>query len=390
MNLLLVSIDSLRLDAVSRTNSRINTPGFDRLTSDFHFSDRLFSVSSATRPVHTSLFSGLYPFEHGIMGQADSAVRSGVPDLFTSFAEAGYATSGLSEAASIFANLPFAPRIAEYAAGLDQARRIMSSPEPAFLFLHYWRTHTPYGAADGQALGETAELLRSGRLDLVRERYDRTVESLLEGSVAAVLSALDLRRWCVLIFGDHGESWTAEEPYHGITLRNSVLRVPFYIHIPGATTVPWSDSLVSIVDIFPFAASLCGLVDVDYRGYGRDFRAEGGDRRILAQIDLLPGRDDLTGTRDRHLVLEGDGTGPIWALLDNRHKFTHKAATGVSQLEVTLDESPLTLGDADAAGYLSAYEGMQKGSAYAHLPHARVDAGDDAVLQERLRALGYL
>ena len=390
MNLLLVSIDSLRLDAVSRTNARINTPGFDRLTSDFHFSDRLFSVSSATRPVHTSLFTGLYPFEHGITGQADSAVRSGVPDLFASFSEAGYATCGLSEAASIFANLPFAPRIAEYGAGFDQARRIMRSPEPAFLFLHYWRAHTPYGAADGQALGETAKLLRSGRLDLVRQRYDHAVESLLEGPVAGVLSALDLRRWCVLIFGDHGESWTAAEPYHGVTLRNSVLRVPFYIHIPGATTVPWSDSLVSIVDIFPFAASLCGLANVDYRGYGRDFRAEGGARQILAQIDPLPGRDDLTGTRDRHLALASEKPGPVWALLDKRRKFTHQAATGSSQLEATLDESPLLLGDADVAEYLSTYERMQKDSAYADLPHARVDASDDAVLQERLRALGYL
>ena len=48
---MLVSIDSLRLDWVARTNAAIATPRFDRASAGFRFSDRMFSVSSATRPV---------------------------------------------------------------------------------------------------------------------------------------------------------------------------------------------------------------------------------------------------------------------------------------------------------------------------------------------------
>jgi hypothetical protein len=42
-----------------------------------------------------------------------------------------------------------------------------------------------------------------------------------EEKLAPLLQRLDLRRWAVLILGDHGESWTPEEPYHGQALRKT-------------------------------------------------------------------------------------------------------------------------------------------------------------------------
>ena len=100
MNLLLLSIDSLRFDFVSRTNPQIRTPRFDALSRDFAFSPRCFSVSTATRPVHTTLFTGLYPFEHGITGQHLPAMRPGIPQLFDLFAARGYRVLALSEVRS--------------------------------------------------------------------------------------------------------------------------------------------------------------------------------------------------------------------------------------------------------------------------------------------------
>ena len=90
MNILLISIDSLRIDYVSRTNPQIHTPRFDARTRDFCFYNGLFSASTATRPVHTSLFTGLYPFEHGIMGQSSSAMHMDLPHLFDQLEQAGY------------------------------------------------------------------------------------------------------------------------------------------------------------------------------------------------------------------------------------------------------------------------------------------------------------
>ena len=392
MNLLLVSIDSLRLDSVSRTNPDINTPWFDELAKDFHFCERLFSASSATRPVHTSLFTGLYPFEHGIVGQTDSAVRTRIPHLFDLFALGGRFAGGLSEAHTIFANLPFAPWIRPFAAnGVGQATELLNrrGNEGGFLFLHYWSTHTPYGAADGQAWGETGELLRSGQHSVVVKRYRRAVEFLFEEKLAPILRSLDLSKWCVMIFGDHGESWTPVEPYHGVTLRNSVLRVPFYVHLPGVGALSWPRSIISMIDIFPTVLKLFQL-DADYTGFGHDIRLESklGERR-LAQIKPVAGRDDLTGALEPTIIGERI-VGPSWALFDERRKFTHEVESASSRLEATFEETAIETSPEETAEYMSTFADMLDRSIYARLPMSGVTAEADDLLQERLRALGYL
>ncbi|MCY3792477.1 MAG: sulfatase-like hydrolase/transferase, partial [Gemmatimonadetes bacterium] len=87
---LIVSIDCWRYDALSRTNPRLNTPKFDLLTRDYAFAERYFVTAPATRPSHTSLFTGLYPFEHGLFGQTYLKMFAGVVNLFDLFAAAGY------------------------------------------------------------------------------------------------------------------------------------------------------------------------------------------------------------------------------------------------------------------------------------------------------------
>ena len=112
MNLLLISVDSLRLDFAPGVSAAVRTPRFSDLTRDFHLCQHCFSVSSATRPVHTSLFTGLYPFEHGIEGQHSPAMRQGFADLFALCHRAGYAVGAFSEAPDIFTGLSYANHIA--------------------------------------------------------------------------------------------------------------------------------------------------------------------------------------------------------------------------------------------------------------------------------------
>ena len=197
MNLLLVSIDSLRLDSVSRTNAAIRTPRFDRVAGNFAFSDRCFSSSSATRPVHVSLMTGLYPFEHGVQGQHHTQMREGIPLLFELFARRGYALGAFSEAESIFFGLNLGHPVQSLAPESQLGRHQLISwidrqgSSSMALFVHYWSTHTPYGAADGRAMGETAQLLRKGRHDIVLARYRAAVEDVFERKLAPVLEVLD-------------------------------------------------------------------------------------------------------------------------------------------------------------------------------------------------------
>ena len=99
---LVVSIDCWRYDALSRTNPQLNTPKFDLLTREYALAQRYFVTAPATRPSHSSLFTGLYPFEHGLYGQTYLKLFEGIANLFDVFDQAGYSARGFSERADVF------------------------------------------------------------------------------------------------------------------------------------------------------------------------------------------------------------------------------------------------------------------------------------------------
>ena len=341
--------------------------------------------------MHTSLFTGLYPFEHGVLGQRSARMRPGLPHLFELFQNQGYASAGFSEARVIFEGLDFAswikdlePDTSSQLGGFLQKNH----SAPQCLFLHFWSTHTPYGAADNRAYGETARLLASGQNHLVRQRYTQAVENLFERKIAPLLSQIELQRWCIFIFGDHGESWTLEEPYHGMTLKNSVLRVPFYCHIPDLGMLPLQRPLLSLIDLFPTLVNIFDL-QVDYKGWGRDIRATGKSPPYLAQIHPLPGGDDLTGRIEKHQLVGDYYQGPLWALFDEHYKFTCEELRGRGSLERTLTEEPVDQNSATTS-YNALYGQMKKDSAYVHRSIKSPSREAEDQLEQRLRNLGYM
>lgn len=366
MNLLLISVDSLRLDFAPGISAAVRTPRFSTLTRDFHLCQHCFSVSSATRPVHTSLFTGLYPFEHGIEGQHSSAMRQGVADLFDLCRRAGYAVGAFSEAPDIFTGLSYANYIAplptdEQLTGWPQRRK------PTILFIHYWSVHPPYGAADGLAFGEVGQLLAAGRIGEVQTRYRAAIEQLFERHIARLLAALDLSRWAVFIISDHGQSWRKDEPYHGQTLCNDVLRVPLYYRLPSEE--PVGRPLISLVDLFPTFLSLLQL-DYPYDGFARDIRTSSLPEYYLAEID--PGPDAQQGRQ--------------WSLFNASAKFTCDQSTQRETLVDTFSEGPLAA--LDTHSYHQAYAALKAASSYVQAEFA--PAADREMLEQRLRTLGYL
>lgn len=390
MNILLVSIDSLRLDYVSQTNPSINTPVFDALTRDFCFYKGLFSASTATRPVHTSLFTGLYPFEHGIWGQSYKSMRSEIPTLFTYLQNAGIQTHGFSEVAEIFTGLSYAADIKPFA--INQVQRAIQGPVAGakrFVFLHYWGAHTPYGASDQSALGETAHLLRTGQHPIIRQRYTRAVEHIFERQLAPLLRSINLRDWSVVLFSDHGESWTSEEPYHGCTLRNSVLRVPLYYHIPGTGNPAPIRPILSLLDLFPTLLNLASVAN-DYRGFGRDIRWEDDSPYKLAQIHPDPMPMDLQPPESSSFLAAPPQTGKQWALYNSEHKYSHDEGAELGLLERVFTEEKLENGHPSSVHFQAEYERLQQTSAYVNRPMDTATETDSDILDQRLRDLGYL
>ncbi len=389
MNILLISIDSLRIDYVPQTNAEIRSPRFDSLTRNFCFYSGLFSASTATRPVHTSLFTGLYPFEHGILGQSSKAMRQGLPHLFEQVEKSGYRVHCFSEAHDLFTGLSFAPYIKPFhptavSEALRQAHR-----QPRFVFLHYWGAHTPYGAADQSALGETAQLLKMGKSHIVKERYKKAVEIVLDRQIATVLNSIDAGDWNIVIFSDHGESWTAEEPYHGYTLRNSVLRIPLYYHLPGTGNPPPLRPVASLIDLYPMLLNIAN-VEHSYTGFATDLRHEKDPRAYkLAQIHPDPMPSDLILPHSKIDPFR-QTTGPQWCLFNALTKYTYDEKQLRGWGEQTFNEDPLSLTEADHVQFQGEMKNMINSSQQETSTPDELAPTDALLLDQRLRDLGYL
>jgi arylsulfatase A-like enzyme/Flp pilus assembly protein TadD len=97
-NVLLVTIDTLRGDALRSYGGAADTPNLDRLAA----SGARFTFAHAhavlTLPSHASLLTGRYPYEHGIRDNAGFRVRSGELTLAGRLKRLGFATGAFVSA----------------------------------------------------------------------------------------------------------------------------------------------------------------------------------------------------------------------------------------------------------------------------------------------------
>ncbi|MEE3235215.1 MAG: sulfatase-like hydrolase/transferase [Candidatus Latescibacterota bacterium] len=389
MNLLLISIDSLRLDFVSKTNREIQTPNFDNLTQKFCFYTKLFSPASATRPVHTSLFTGLYPFEHGIFSQSSSTMRSDIPTLFDVAEKSGTEVKAFSEVNTLFSGLPYANNIVDYQPSKIQRALTTESKHKRIVFLHFWGAHTPYGASDLSALGETAELLKSGRDDIVRHRYSRAIERTMENQIAPLIRKIDPSNWAIIIFSDHGESWTWDEPYHGCTLKNSVLRVPLFYHIPHSGNPSPVPPVLSIIDLYPSILNLCQIKN-DYDGFGQDFLLPNNSTFLrCAQIHPDPLPNDLK-IDVTHNPFDDPEHGRQWALFNEQVKHTcdqdNNLRSTVDIFDETVSNNPKWTNDF----FDTKWNELCSASKWSDKPFQKEITSDRDILDKQLRDLGYI
>ena len=73
-NLVIVSIDSLRADGTGFSANKIYgnllkespTPNLDKISANGTFIQKSYSTNTYTTAAHASLFTGKYPFDHGV------------------------------------------------------------------------------------------------------------------------------------------------------------------------------------------------------------------------------------------------------------------------------------------------------------------------------------
>lgn len=411
---LLISIDCWRYDALGRTNPRLNTPKFDALTEGFSLAERFFVTAPATRPSHASLFTGLYPFEHGLLGQTYLKMFDGIPNLFQCFSEAGYRVTGRSERPDVFRFLdfdrfigPMDPAVGDQHLGSpERLLETFALPEetPQFCFLHFFYTHGGYGMRGMPSVPNLQRMVAEGKVEEALRFYYAATVHVQEFLLVEVLKRVPLDRWAVFIFGDHGEGFCDEVMTHGEKLHQNVVRVPLLAHIPAQEGLTFPDGPASMIDLFPTVMRLAGL-RVDYRGYGRDLLEEtagDGDRWVLTELDSLYGigflkpqyldlkRDQITSrvsVNHRELARDPEGTRS-WTITDGQRLYREDERTGEFVLRDVVSGGDLSCDD--PGPFRAIHEGILNDSVYRGLQAQEATSEEAKILEERLRALGYI
>ena len=299
-HVLLVTVDTLRADRLScYGSSTTRTPRIDRLASEGTLFEAAASPMQITRPSHFSLFTSVYPRDHGVVNNA-IALGPELPTVTEVFRDAGYETAAFvavklldapSGAARGFEHFDAPEDTIERGADEIAHRAITwlgarDRKRPFFLWLHFFDPHTPYAPPDPFAPACSEKMKREmpeadwdsiSRLaeanggELPREAYDRAV-SLYGGEVektdhwlGTLLDGIDasgLRDTTIVaLTADHGECFEGGFYFdHAGCLYDGAVLIPLIFRYPGAVpAAARRPEMVEILDVAPTLAALAGL-----------------------------------------------------------------------------------------------------------------------------------
>jgi arylsulfatase A-like enzyme/Flp pilus assembly protein TadD len=272
-DLLLISVDTLRPDALGWVAGRNPTPAIDALAREgVHFPSAVSPVP-LTLPAHVSIMTGLVPRRHGVRDNGQ-VLGAGPATLAETLRAKGYATAAFIGGYTLRAPFGLDRGFDHYDDALpsgEEAWRERPAPEttaaalawlrsraspqskraPFFLFVHYYDAHDPYTPP--------ARLAGSGP----RSAYDGEVRYVDEsiGELRRALHDLRLDRNLLTVFlGDHGESLGEHgEDTHGFFVYDATILVPLVFHFPGRLSPAASPLPARLVDISPTVLDLLGF-----------------------------------------------------------------------------------------------------------------------------------
>ncbi len=203
-NVLMLVVDCLRSDRIFDPQRTCKTPCLDKLVARGTAFNNVFVENSVTAPSFTSIFTGRYAGNHGVVGMVGVKLGDGIPTMAELFSANGYHTYGeatgpLNPLLGIsrgFGHYHFRSQH-EYCFGewgdmlLDRFRR-HEFVEPFFVMVHFWEAHVPFQVQAGFNSPEFGAL-----------PYDRAISGLdaFIGKILAHISDDTL----VILTGDHGE-----------------------------------------------------------------------------------------------------------------------------------------------------------------------------------------
>ena len=431
-NLVLFVADTLRADALGAYGGeRGVSPVLDEIAAGGAVFERAWSPSSWTLPAHASLFTGVFPYQHGARRRG---TRLG-PDLVTlaeRLRDAGYRTGGVTDGLFLSHRFGldrgFETFVETQPVGLAQTqagvRDFLDADDgrPFFLLVHSYHAHGPYEVAS-ETLREHGERLEieepwdvlmkraaeqlaeshgvdagdaAGWIALFQEADGIPVDpDIAEGLHKIYLARVleldgaigDLRREFVergldartnwVFTSDHGEAFGEHDTlFHGRGVWDEVLRIPMIVDGPGV--LPRRASFgASLIDLPRTFCELAGVAP-EASWLGRSLVSLDRDRPVFAF-------DCSQSTEPMAVGVQGDVkfAGPVKGIEGSALAYTYDLARDPGEQTNLVDGL-----DRDRS---ASWEELTGALRVLLIPAAdAVDATLDPEAEAALRAMGYV
>ena len=287
-NVLLITLDTLRADALSAYGGDARTPNLDALAADGIIYDFAHAHAVVTLPSHASILTGRFPFAHGVRENSGYSLEPNVPTVASMLKSRGFATGAFVSAFPLDSRFGLTSGFDVYDDAVGSRRGpvgfampersgedvvaaarqwLARQPGKWFAWVHLFDPHAPYKPP------APFESQYPGRPYLGEVAY---MDSALGPLIDAARNSS--RPTLVIATADHGEALGDHgEPTHGVFAYEATLRIPLIIAQlrAGATGGERSSEAVRHVDILPTVLDAIGA-SADDELPGRTLLQRGG------------------------------------------------------------------------------------------------------------------
>jgi len=318
-NIILISIDALRADHLGIYGyHRDTSPFLDTFAEENILFENYFTVIPKTGPSFTTLFTGKYPGNHGVLqnrlviGNENTMLAEVLQSKYQTYAIIGNPTlntrRGYSKGFDEFTSFLNTTAKRFTADAIAWTENKINKEEPFFLWIHYLDPHGPYAppkqyknlfvddpyyneskeaAIDYEPIeGLNQNFIRGAipkyqrledinKTDYYISQYDAEIRT-IDQEISRLMQSLDRQGLSddsiIIITSDHGESLDENNYYfeHGNLVNEGSIHIPLIIKLPGSKNSKKIDSILQNTDLFQTLLHIIGY-STDIKTDGMDF-----------------------------------------------------------------------------------------------------------------------
>jgi arylsulfatase A-like enzyme len=329
MNLVLITVDTLRIDLGFLGYPRPVSPNLDALAERSTVFERAYSMASYTGKSIGPTMIGKYPSETLRDFAHFDTYAEGNTFLAERLRDAGFHTMGAASHWYFKPKYGLAQGIEEWdlsamppqSAGdadssvtspalTDAAIALLSEPENGarrfFLWVHYFDPHADY------VKHPEAPSFREGARNWAKPYYDGEVW-FTDHHIGRLLDFISEQPWAertaIVVTADHGEAFDEHGmSYHGVDLWEPLVRVPLVMYVPGAKPRRVS-ARRSLIDLVPTVLDVLGIPVPDGELSGRSTLSAVLEDDAPDERDVFIDMPSGTQVQQKRSVITGPSPG---------------------------------------------------------------------------------